>query len=255
MPFLVNAVLVLSLVSPQTQTDQNSASLTVFHANIDFKKKDHTKLTSYLNSQAFDVVFLQEVTPASLPLLVNGLPEYRLVVAELKTNSHGSAFFIPARSTLTILNHEIFSLDRFSKRPLLVVKIMFNDKPITLMSVHLTRPNHEISAAGHARELLGLSDWARENVETGNSILLIGDFNATPWSRQFRSMLRHGRLINSQQGYPFQMTWPNFAPLLFQIAIDHAFHSPDLLTTARTTGPDIGSDHLPIAISLAQKRQ
>ena len=249
--FLVNVFLVGSLAIPHTEKSAGQ-QISVFHANIDFTNPSPGRVLAHLNSTLYDVILLQEVTPDILPILEEGLPGYRMVIANPKNNSHGSAMFVPEDSTLEITHSEVISFDRFSKRPLIVADIEFEGLTLSLMSIHLTRPSHANSAGAQKREFAELATWADKQKEKGKSVVIIGDFNVTPWSQMFLKLLQDANLRNSQQGYALQMTWPNHLPKLFQIAIDHAVHSNELVTTHRVTGPDLGSDHLPLAITLVK---
>lgn len=73
-----------------------------------------------------------------------------------------------------------------------------------------------------------------------DNFLIMGDFNMTPWSRNFRD------LPGKRAGDPrFSKTWPTFFPLM-GIPIDHIMASDGLeLVEARVLAP-IGSDHYPI---------
>ncbi len=76
--------------------------------------------------------------------------------------------------------------------------------------------------------------------------LVAGDFNAIPWSAGLRAFLRDTRLT----GFNTLATWPVWLGFA-GIPIDHAFVSRDLRILDIGTGPDIGSDHLPMLIGVA----
>jgi endonuclease/exonuclease/phosphatase (EEP) superfamily protein YafD len=78
--------------------------------------------------------------------------------------------------------------------------------------------------------------------------LVIGDMNAAPWSRQLR--LTASDLVRVSPGPG--STWFSSLPIL-GLPIDHAFATPGLQASARI-GPGIGSDHLPLIVSLGRDR-
>lgn len=252
-PQAINGALILSLAWPVLSRAADGPSLTVLHANIDHKNPQPTAAIEYVDRQVADIVFLQEITPTTLPLIVEGLHNYRLVAAEPKTNSHGSAMFVPLESSLEIVQKHIIQVPNYSQRPLLTVDIRFGETIVSLMSVHITRPGHAGASRFQNIEFQSVADWGRRQIDVGKSVVIIGDFNSTPWSQRIRNMVRRGNLKNSQQGWIWQMTWPGHLSFLFQIAIDHCLHSPDLITQHRTTGPYVGSDHLPLTITLSRR--
>ncbi|MEM9806092.1 MAG: endonuclease/exonuclease/phosphatase family protein [Cyanobacteria bacterium P01_D01_bin.56] len=251
-PLAINAALILSLAWPSARGIVTIDELTIFHANIDFTNPQPAAAIDHVNRQTADIVFLQEITPTTLPQITKGLTRYRLVAAEPKTNSHGSAMFVPLESSLEILSKQIIQEPNYSQRPLLTVDIKLGDRIISLMSIHITRPG----TAGMSRfqniEFQAIADWARRQMEANKSVVIIGDFNSTPWSQRIRQMLARGNLKNSQQGHVWQMTWPGDLSFFFQIAIDHCLHSADLTVIQRSTGPYIDSDHLPLQVTLAR---
>ena len=78
---------------------------------------------------------------------------------------------------------------------------------------------------------------------------MAGDLNATPWSHGFRQLVRPRGLRDSALGRGVQPTWNArcWAP---RIPIDHVVVSPEVQVSARTIGPDVGSDHLPVEATL-----
>jgi endonuclease/exonuclease/phosphatase (EEP) superfamily protein YafD len=78
-------------------------------------------------------------------------------------------------------------------------------------------------------------------------LILLGDFNVTPWSPDYRDLVAEAGLASASGGHI--ATWPVWSPLL-RIPIDHVFiRGPwSLLRAAR--GPDLGSDHYPILADL-----
>ncbi|WP_373251606.1 endonuclease/exonuclease/phosphatase family protein [Brevundimonas sp.] len=96
------------------------------------------------------------------------------------------------------------------------------------------------------RRLAGRNAMLRSAREaaTGQSIV-IGDMNATPWSRQLR--LTASDLVRVSTGPG--STWFSSLPVL-GLPIDQIFATPGLQASARV-GPGIGSDHLPLLVSIA----
>lgn len=251
-PLGINGALILLMAWPAARVGPTADTLTVFHANIDHKNPQPTAAIDYINQQTADVVFLQEITPTTLPQIVTGLTRYRLVTAEPKTNSHGSAMFVPLESSLKILNKQIIQEPNYSQRPLLTADIQLGDRVVSLMSIHITRPGNAGASRFQNVEFQAVAAWARRQMAAEKAVVIIGDLNSTPWSQRVRQMLKRGNLKNSQQGYVWQMTWPGDVPFFLQIAIDHCLHSRNLGVVQRSTGPYIGSDHLPLQVTLGK---
>lgn len=78
--------------------------------------------------------------------------------------------------------------------------------------------------------------------------LLVGDFNATPWSRVMIDLKKTG-LQRVDCGAPWRSTWRSRLPLA-GLPIDHAYVGRDIRGATCRVGPDIGSDHYPLIIDL-----
>lgn len=81
-------------------------------------------------------------------------------------------------------------------------------------------------------------------------MLIIGDLNSTPWSPRFETLTRNGGLVNSQNGFGVQASWPSGIGF-FGIPIDHALHGEELTTVERSLGPGYGSAHRSLYITVA----
>ena len=87
-------------------------------------------------------------------------------------------------------------------------------------------------------------------MERSGAFLVVGDFNATPWSAPFRNLVATADLENSQRGFGLQPSFPTTSSLLLRVPIDHLVHSPALEVTDRQLGPALGSDHFPLVVDL-----
>lgn len=87
----------------------------------------------------------------------------------------------------------------------------------------------------------------------GTPALVLGDFNATPWSRPFRAFAEASGLCDTRAGFGLQASWPVATPPL-RIPIDHALVSCVVGVRGRRIERDVGSDHLPVVIDLVLPR-
>ncbi|HEY2050648.1 MAG TPA: endonuclease/exonuclease/phosphatase family protein [Caulobacteraceae bacterium] len=88
------------------------------------------------------------------------------------------------------------------------------------------------------------------------TLIVCGDFNATPWSESLR---RQDRLFAIQRRSRALLTWPVqpytqlklSSPLPF-LALDHIYAGPAWKTVEVRVGPRLGSDHLPVIAVLSR---
>lgn len=76
--------------------------------------------------------------------------------------------------------------------------------------------------------------------------LVAGDLNATAWSSALHQAQRQG----FRRTTPLIPTRPSALRSVSGIPIDHVLASPEWRTVESLRGPDIGSDHFPVAVRL-----
>lgn len=119
--------------------------------------------------------------------------------------------------------------------------------PYTVLVIHPYPPTRTRWRAAHEQQLAIAAEWARAHPRHA---LVIGDFNATPWSRPFVDFVEASGYLDSARGFGLAPTWTGPHPLL-AIPIDHALHTADLAPVDRAIGPALGSDHRPLSLTLA----
>jgi endonuclease/exonuclease/phosphatase (EEP) superfamily protein YafD len=127
------------------------------------------------------------------------------------------------------------------------VEAAIGDQPVVIYAVQ-SRPASNATDADYRDEYLKeVSRMAR--AETKPTVV-VGDFEATPWSHAFQDLADTASLENSMVGFGLQTTWPADRWKFFRIPIDHLLHSSELTTIDRYLGPTFGVDHRPIVVTL-----
>lgn len=232
--------LIFGRITQTPQLTPTAPTISITHLNLNRGEAD---AFAYLRDRADDIIFLQELTPPVEEQLPVQLPDYRVILAQSLWNTHGSAMLVRDGWDGEVISAEFIHLPPDSPRILLTTIIEFHGQQITLMSLHVTRPSNKHTTAFQQTELHEISQWSQQ---ISTPLLLIGDFNATPWS----SVQPEWHLQDSYRGW--QPTWPGRIALL-GIPIDNALHSPDLLITKREVGAYVGSDHRPLHITFSYK--
>ena len=77
----------------------------------------------------------------------------------------------------------------------------------------------------------------------GRNLVLMGDFNAAPWSRT-QQYLRQNGAFNDHAD--LALTWPAWGPAIIRLPIDHIMTRGQPRLLSFEPGPNVGSDHLPV---------
>ena len=209
-------------------------------ANVFAENDNHFALRDLLDAEQPDIVFLQEISPGWGATLGHwdDYPHRHIVPRH-------DYFGIAMLSRLPLEHVETVSSPPRGF-PTLVARTKINDRQITLVSTHpmppLGRPNFEArnTQLASVAELVNTARGAR---------LLIGDFNATMWGSNYAELVDATGLANVRKGFGVLASWPNFLPFAM-IPIDQCLVSEELRAVDVRLGPDIGSDHRPLIVSL-----
>lgn len=117
----------------------------------------------------------------------------------------------------------------------------------------LTHPIPPISGAAAGMQDAHLDGVAAHVNQAAPPIVVMGDLNATPWSRPFVRLQAQTGLCDSRAGFGVQGSFPASSALL-RIPIDHLLASCTVGVRDRRIGPDVGSDHLPVIVDLVVPR-
>lgn len=150
--------------------------------------------------------------------------------------------------------HDTASVIHDPDRELLLVRLDTGEAPLNLLSVHPDSPRNHVRWL-NKRQYFDEADEIIGNLsETGNSpLLVIGDWNSAPWSARFQRTLSKNGLKTAYPG-----GWPRTTRFFFDYRLHWILGSPvdqfavsdDIRILDVRTGPDIGSDHLPLIVDL-----
>jgi len=125
--------------------------------------------------------------------------------------------------------------------PLLMAKLGPEGGNLTVFAVHTIRFPHSRAQYRQVKALADLIDV------TPGPKLVMGDFNATPFSRITATLANQTGL----QRLTMLPSWPSWVGLP-QMAIDHIYVSPGIgIVADERLGEPSGSDHFPITMTLA----
>jgi endonuclease/exonuclease/phosphatase (EEP) superfamily protein YafD len=214
---------------------EGERSLRVASFNTLWVNEDWESVRAEIERLDADVVALLEMNPAKRGILAALKPRY-----PYQADCFGIDFCrIAILSRLPIIDSDARS--RWEGPPFLLARLGPAAGGLSVMGVHTIRFPHSRAQFRQVTALAGLLEKL-----PGHKVVM-GDFNATPFSR-IPAVIEAGANLRRVTFLP---TWPATAGLP-QIAIDHIFLSPGLrLLEAARIGEAAGSDHYPVTALIA----
>jgi len=220
--------------APAVQAPAKERSLQVTSFNVHLENNRLAEIEAWLTRTDSDVVALLEVTPEMEPLLAHLKLRYPHAWVEPRGDAFGVAVFsrwpvqagqvhMPARGT-----------------PFFTGTLLWQDRqPVALAVLHPMPPV--------TSEDLATRDWQIAQVAQALPRelprVLMGDFNATPWSQGLRQLKGEG-WVRASGLQPTHSLWGG-------LPIDHILVSAQWATVSASVGPSLGSDHKPVTARLA----
>lgn len=217
--------------------------LRVVSLNVLTSNADKQAVLDYLVAADADVIFLAEVDEAWLAALAPLQSRYPHRLALARPDNFGVALLSGVPWSDARLLH-LADADL----PSIEAKLQFQGRELLLVGTHTMPPMGGMSTRLRDRQLQALADHVQE---AGLPALVVGDLNATPWSSGLRHATSRGLGYRSLQA-PWSPTWR--ARSVFAIPIDHALCTAPLVVLQRQVGPDVGSDHRGLALSVGWSR-
>ena len=219
-----------------------SAGLKVMLSNVLLSNDSADRFIALVLDEAPEVVVIQEATPGWMAQLGPLHAAYPHRIAEPRDDPFGIAVYSKLPMTSAAVNDSVPM-----GFPEIVVELAAGDRSLSLITTH---PMPPIGAGNYSSRNLQLDGIARLAARTPGPLILIGDLNTTMWAHHYQRLVDTSGLRNAREGFGVKPTWPLFLPFAM-IPIDHCLVSDDIRVSGFDTGPTIGSDHLPIIVSLA----
>lgn len=231
--------------SPSTSND-----FTIVQYNRRFQIFDHTDFIEWTktNHKKFDVMILQEANAMMVRAGKDMIDLYPHQIHEARNHSFGMVVlskhpFIESEIVKIESPTEIALMKNFYIR--LKIQPAGSPEPISIYTVHPVPPGGSELTEQRDYELATVRDAIK--TEEAKNVILIGDFNLTPYSPVFADLIDATSLKYALSNpYPIA-TWPKeFGFDIYRIPIDHILHKGDLRLVKKHRGPHMGSDHYPV---------
>ncbi|MEE8306309.1 MAG: endonuclease/exonuclease/phosphatase family protein [Gammaproteobacteria bacterium] len=222
-----------------TQTSRTEPWV-LFSANLHGNNNNVAAVLDQLAAEQATVVVLQEYTFRWASDLARLRDQYPHHVEFPRDDNFGLALY----SRWPLVSAEAISLG--GSTAAIVADLESPNGPLRIITVHLRPPLSEDWAAQQTRQFDALTEFA---IQADIPLAVAGDFNATPWSPNFKRWIDTARLQNGIQSGGPAYTWPTGLPI-FRIPIDACVVNNGLRVIAQRRGSPLGSDHYPLVTTL-----
>lgn len=243
---VVNGAWLVPYVMPgPAAAEASEPHVRLMSANVSYGNGDYAALREAVREEDPDIVGFLEVTEAWSRELAPLRDDYPFAIVRGEAGAYGLALF--SRIPLAELPSSPYVEDGLQTA--ILVELLLQEKPVTLILSHVRAPTASTKAALRNRQLRWIA--AEIGADGNDEQILVGDLNTTPWSPWYRELEESTGMVNAARGRGYASTWPAWLPTpLLRIPIDHCLLSEGLRVQQFRTGPDTGSDHLPIVADI-----
>ena len=230
---------VVALWLPSGPPEPPPTVLRALSLNVSFYSRNYDEVLTLIETMRPDVVGLVEINTRWIEELAPLDQQYAHRVTYARRRGSGVAIY----SRIPLRDAEVRPFAG-TERHYAIGTLDVDSVPMVLAVGHAASPlGGRSSAAVRDRQLAILADVRREFA--GHEILLMGDFNTSPWSLAFRRLLSQSGLRDAARGFGYRPTWPAQRPWL-GIPIDHHVVSDGIVITKFSVVGPTGSDHLAV---------
>jgi endonuclease/exonuclease/phosphatase (EEP) superfamily protein YafD len=248
--WLINAAALVPHAKNWATPESSATSRVWTFASINLLQgnREPARVVRYVEETKPDILVFQEVTERLVKELEPLYDEYPYRVIRPAKDQFGMALFArerPLEETVEAVGNRAGDLALFTRW-------VSSDRKFALIAVHPDKPDKEWKTINRAQYFENIARWVEESRRRGDAVVVLGDFNATPWSRSMQTFLAETNLRNAHDGHIFRASWNVRRPE--RLLIDHAMLSENWALHRCEIGPDVGSDHRPLLVRASLKR-
>lgn len=224
-----------AFLAPDSQSLSDGRAVRVVSFNKHISNDNLHEVAAYLESLAADVAVLQEVSPASADRLPDLVPELPHRYMTVRDGVLGIVILSrwPLSEPQPLTRNGLFVAAR--------ADVDLGDRKFRLYGAHLNWPVAPDSARVRNAQLRALG---LELAGCPHACIVVGDFNVTPWSNHFRTVLQDPAVRDCAAGRGLLPTWSSDLPAALRIRIDHCLLAGATAVAEVRVGESVGSDHL-----------
>ena len=213
----------------------------ILFANVNRKNSNIQALIELAEAEQPDLIVLQEVSNR----WATAMDAWRSDYSHRQVIPRDDSFGIAVYARQAFVKVEVIDSPPFGF-PSLVVQQNIGGIVVNLVSTHPVPPLRKQRFEARNEQL---ADIGVRVTALDGPTLLIGDLNTAMWGHHYEMLIGRTGLRNARDGFGVIPTWPTQLPFAM-IPIDHCLVSNELAVLDIRSGPAIGSDHLPLIVTL-----
>ncbi|MEM8860578.1 MAG: endonuclease/exonuclease/phosphatase family protein [Chloroflexota bacterium] len=242
---LINGFFVLPYLIPQIRPAHaaNQTVVKLMTANVLYGNRNPNMMYDAVNQVDPDILIVQEMSGYNQDKMVALWEAFPYV--SHRPNGGTQEIIVFSKIPLHSIDH--FTEDTLW-RSQAQITVNIDDQLTTIVGMH---PKAPMSKNRYLRRNEELTRTAERVAQIETPLIVTGDLNITPWTPIFKRFLGNANLSDSRVRNGLKMTWaPDNLPRV--IPIDHFLYR-DIQVHSFATGPDTGSDHLPVVVEFSVK--
>ena len=220
-------------------------TLKMLQFNLNNNNRRYAQFVSYVLKLKPDVICLEEYSPGWSNNIAAVKKEYPYEVSKIQADSFGVAIF----SRYPLQHQAIVAIGKTGE-PSAFAQIDIDGQFWSFLVSHPLPPMNRQWYNLRNEQFMAIADFVKN--KGSDHFVLSADLNCVPWSAHFINLLSASGLQDTRAGFGVQPSWPVNCWIL-RIPIDHVLTSKNIDTKVRRIEPDLGSDHLPIYVELADR--
>lgn len=218
--------------------------LKVCAINLLSSNQNHEAVIRFVQESNFDIVLFQELNDGWTDALDTLSSDYPYGEHSIRRDNFG----IGILSKLPLEDIQFLTFTQIDI-PILLISVNYQGKALQIIGTHTLPPVGTAQFEARNKQFRNLIQWVSR---TEQEVLLIGDLNCTSFSPNFDELVQGTQLRDTRLGFGLLPSW-NAKLFFIALTIDHALVSAGIEVKHRSTGPFIGSDHLPIMLDIIWK--
>lgn len=214
-------------------------SLNVFSGN-----KEYQKVMEIIQHENPDVLLLMEVNDSWEKQLRNIEAIYPHKIVVPRPDNFGIALY----SKHPLIISETHEWGAYHIPSITATVLSKDSPPVHVIGIHTMPPLNDMMAQSNRAQLQEVSKHA---LKTDGPVVIMGDFNATPWSYSYQSVFSGNDFYHAWGDMRPIGTWlPNFIGGIF---IDHILVK-NMIAMDWKVSEDVGSDHRAISANIQARK-